>query len=151
MKGGVRRPRRGHDPPKRQTQLIGNTVNPRCYSFMFRPGEGYQRSPSRTVIRSAKPNPDVGTPVCGVIDHCTAPTFLIPLSGKVIPRRGEETLEPPEAVNRDIRTFISVLPVRVLPSLVSTVSNTTHQPENSSISHASSVHLKPSWASQYTP
>jgi len=44
-----------------------------------------------------------------------------------------------DAVNRDIRTFISVLPARGLPSLASTVSNTTYQPENSSISHASFV------------
>ena len=46
-----------------------------------------------------------------------------------------------EVVNRDIRTFISVLPARNLPSLASTVSNTTYQPENSSISHASFVCL----------
>ena len=29
------------------------------------------------------------TPCAGVIDHCTARTVLIPLSGKVIPRRGK--------------------------------------------------------------
>jgi hypothetical protein len=59
------------------------------------------------------------------------------------PFRGEEILETDlfslDAVNRDIRTFISVLPARGLPSLASTMSNATYQPENSSISHASFV------------
>jgi hypothetical protein len=54
--------------------------------------------------------------------------------------RGEEILETDlfslNAVNRDIRAFISALPARGLPSLASTLSNTTYQPENSCIGHA---------------
>jgi hypothetical protein len=65
--------------------------------------------------------------------------FLFPENSS----RGEEILETDlfslDAVNPDILTFISVLPGKVLPSLVSTLSNTTYQPENSSISHASFI------------
>jgi hypothetical protein len=57
-----------------------------------------------------------------------------------------------DAVDRDIRTFISVLLARGLPSLASTVSNTTYSRKTAaSAMRHSSVQPKLWWASQSTP
>ncbi len=63
--------------------------------------------------------------------------------------RGAEALEMDrvslDAVNLDFRTFMSVFPTSVLPSLVSSLDTSTYQPENSSINHALFISSPEGW------